>query len=196
MDERMKGILENIDKLQEELEQIFDERRDKLEYDIREGKARFAQEVKRRHKQLKVGLFAYLKDADLLSVLTSPFIYMNIIPFALIDLTVSLYQMVCFPVYGIPKVKRSRYIRLDRHRLAYLNVIEKLNCAYCGYCNGVLGFVREVSARTETYWCPIKHSGRVRGAHPRYRGFTEYGDPDEYRERLAELRDRVRNLKD
>ena len=196
MDARIKGILEKIDELQEELEQAYDERRDKLEYEIREGKARFEKEVKRRHKELKTGLFVYLKDADLLSVLTSPFINMNIVPFALIDLVVSLYQTVCFPVYGIPKVTRSRYIKVDRHRLAYLNIIEKLNCVYCGYCSGVLSYVREVIARTETYWCPVKHAGRIRGAHPRYKDFTEFGDPDEYRERLAELRDRVRNLKD
>jgi len=33
---------------------------------------------------------------------------------------------------------------MDRHHLAYLNVIEKLNCEYCGYANGVFAYVREI----------------------------------------------------
>ena len=30
------------------------------------------------------------------------------------------------------RVRRSRYFVIDRHHLAYLNGIEKLNCVYCG----------------------------------------------------------------
>ncbi len=46
------------------------------------------------------------------------------------DVTISLYQAVCFPIYGIPKVKRQDYIVFDRQYLQYLNLIEKINCAY------------------------------------------------------------------
>lgn len=31
------------------------------------------------------------------------------------------------------------YVVFDRRHLAYLNAIEKLNCAYCEYGNGVFG---------------------------------------------------------
>jgi hypothetical protein len=32
---------------------------------------------------------------------------------------------------------------IDRHRLGYLNVIEKANCVYCSYANGVVAYVRD-----------------------------------------------------
>jgi hypothetical protein len=76
----------------------------------------------------------------------------------------------------------------DRAGLRYLNALEKLNCAYCSYVNGVIAYVREVGSRTEQYWCPIKHARRVLGAHPRYRDFEEYGQGEQYKEKLDTLR--------
>ena len=93
-------------------------------------------------------------------VLTAPVIYSLIVPIVLVDLWVMAYQAICFPIYKIPKVRRRDYLVFDRHHLAYLNTIEKINCAYCSYCNGAIAFVREVASRTEVYWCPIKHARR------------------------------------
>jgi hypothetical protein len=58
---------------------------------------------------------------------------------------------------------------IDRHRLGYLNPVQKLNCVFCGYGNGVIAYAREITARTEQYWCPIKHALKVKGSHDRYR---------------------------
>jgi hypothetical protein len=76
----------------------------------------------------------------------------------------------------------------DRAALQYLNALEKLNCAYCSYVNGVIAYVREIASRTGQYWCPIKHARRVLGAHPRYAAFEEYGDGVHYQARLRTLR--------
>jgi hypothetical protein len=62
------------------------------------------------------------------------------------------------PVYLLsrlwhPKVRRSDYIILDRQKLRYLNSIERLNCAYCGYANGAIAYVQEIAGRTEQHWC-------------------------------------------
>ena len=87
-----------------------------------------------------------------------------VVPIALIDASFTIYQGLCFPLYGIAHVRRSVYIAaVDRRHLAYLNAIEKLNCVYCGYANGVLAYVREIAGRTEQYWCPIRHAKPVRG---------------------------------
>jgi hypothetical protein len=99
-----------------------------------------------------------------------------------------IYQSVCFRAYGIARVKRSSYIVFDRQHLAYLNGIEKLNCLYCGYANGVFAFVREVAGRTEQYWCPIRHARRVHAPHTHYREFVDYGDGEGYHRRLPLLR--------
>jgi hypothetical protein len=98
---------------------------------------------------------------------------------------VSLYQAICFPIYKIQKVKRKGYFNYDRAKLPYLNIIEKLNCTYCSYGNGVIAYAREVAACTEKYWCPIKHDSKIKGAHAYYRNFEEYGDAKDYQTRLV-----------
>jgi hypothetical protein len=81
---------------------------------------------------------------------------------------------------------------MDRHRLAYLNGIEKLNCAYCTYANGLIAYVREVAGRTEQYWCPIRHARRIPAPHRRYAHFFEYGDAAAYRHNLSAKRHELR----
>jgi hypothetical protein len=114
------------------------------------------------------------------------------VPIALLDLWISLYQLICFPVYRIPLVKRRGFIVFDRQHLAYLNAIEKANCLYCGYANGVLAYVREIAARTEQFWCPIRHAKRLRAPHAHYRLFVDYGDAEGYHKRLPILRDELK----
>ena len=88
---------------------------------------------------------------------------------------------------ALSRVRRSDYLLFDRNYLAYLNVLEKLNCAYCSYASGAIAFVREVAARTEQHWCPIKHARRIIGAHEHYREFIEFGDAEAYRGWLAKF---------
>src|SRR5690606_38505860 len=116
--------------------------------------------------------------------------YMIIFPAVLFDAFATVYQAVCFPVYGIPKVHRRDHIIIDRHRLRYLNGIEKLNCAYCGYLNGLLGYISEMAGRTERYWCPIRHARPGRSRHSQESAFLDYGDAEGYRTRLKDIRAR------
>ena len=106
------------------------------------------------------------------------FINAVIIPLVLLDLFVTIFQAACFPAYGIPKVKRSEYLVFDRSHLGYLNALQKRNCAYCSYANGLIAYVREIASRIEQYWCPIKHAKRLSGVHSRYAGFVEFGDAE------------------
>ena len=152
------------------------------------GHVWFDDEVRRKHRRLKQSLPAFLRDGSLRNLLTTPIIYSLWIPFLLLDLWVSLYQAICFPIYGIARVPRWPYFAIDRHKLAYLNTIERANCLYCSYATGVLGYVREVSARTEHYWCPIKHSRAIPAPHGHYQLFLDYGDAEGYRRDLTRLR--------
>ena len=93
--------------------------------------------------------------------IVSPFIFLPFFGLLLLDLMVSLYQAICFPVYGLEKVKRSTYILImDRNKLAYLNTFEKLSCMYCGYANGFLLYAKEIAGRTEKYWCGVMHEAK------------------------------------
>ena len=184
-------LTKKIAELQAEVDAEIAKRNAALRIGLEHGRVAFEEELLRRHRELKTTLSKYLLNANPLAVITAPFIYALIVPLLLLDLFVSVYQAVCFPAYGIPKVRRSDYFAFDRHHLAYLNAIEKLNCAYCSYANCLIAYVREIAARAEQYWCPIKHARRVIGSHSRYAAFEDYGDGEGYHNRAAELRDEL-----
>ena len=92
-------------------------------------------------------------------------------------------------------VKRGDYIVIDRHSLQYLNLIERLNCIYCGYFNGLIAYVQEIAARSEQYWCPLKHARKLSMIHSRYHKFIEYGDGEYYLKKYEELRKDFDDLK-
>lgn len=188
MTPQIAALAEKIRMLESELDAELAKRRAELRIGLEHGRVAFETELLRRHRALRRRLLPYLLGARPLVVLTAPVIYAGIVPFLLLDLFVSLYQAVCFPIYGIAKIRRSDYLVFDRGHLAYLNALEKLNCAYCSYANGLIAYTREIAARTEQYWCPIKHARRVIGTHARYAGFEDYGDAEGYQGRLVDLR--------
>ena len=166
-----------------------------LEEELHQEYERFTCEITKKREELlasyrhdRQGLLRYLATTPLLHLLSAPIIWSVLFPAMVLDGFVTLYQWVCFPIYKISKVKRSDYIIIDRHRLAYLNSIEKLNCLYCSYFNGLMGYISEVAARTEQYWCPIRHASRIKSIHSRYQKFFEYGDSTLYRQNIKELR--------
>lgn len=165
-------------------------------YRVLRGQGGFDREVQTAHERLRQSLPAYLWGANLFSLLTAPVVYSLLLPFAVLDLWVWAYQWVCFPIYGIARVPRGPYFALDRHTLAYLNAIEKANCTFCAYANGLLAYVREVAARTELYWCPIKHARAIPAPHVRYHRFFDYGDAEGYHRDLAAVRGTLRDPTD
>jgi hypothetical protein len=193
---RMLEIMDRIRELEADLEREVAAAQERWHYRFEAGRVRFEQEVYRRHRQMKTSIARFLRESDLPSTLSAPIIYSAVIPFLLLDAWISIYQRICFPIYGIPRVRRADYIIMDRWRLAYLNTIEKANCEYCSYANGLIAYVREVAARTEQYWCPIKHARRVHAPHSRYRHFVDYGDAEGYKRELPGLREDLRRLRD
>jgi hypothetical protein len=157
-------------------------------YRIRRGRVWFDQEVEQAHRRLRQTIPSYVREGSLRSLLTAPVIYSLLVPLGVLDAWVWAYQWICFPIYGIARVRRRRYFIMDRRRLAYLNGIEKANCTFCSYANGLIAYVREVAARTEQYWCPIKHARRIAAPHRRYDVFFDYGDAAGYRRGLLTLR--------
>lgn len=177
-----------VEKIEQEIKSAF--------YEVRDGKVWFSDEIKREHRKLKTSLVRYVLRSRVMAILTAPFIYAVIIPFVLLDLFVSVYQAVCFPVYGIPKARRRDYIAIDRNKLRYLNALEGFNCLYCSYGNGVLAYAVEIAGRTEQHWCPIKHARRVQNVHDRYAHFLPYGDAAAYRKEIEKVRCDFKDLKE
>lgn len=194
MNQKIKELLDRIRQIEDEIELEMERRRAELHIDFEKKRVRFEREVLEQQRRFKMGLFKYLRRAKLRHVVTAPIIYSVLFPMLLMDLFVTVYQYICFPLYGIPRVHRRDYFVYDRAYLGYLNIIEKINCGYCSYGNGLISYIREIVGRTEQYWCPIKHARRVLHAHPYYDGFVDYGDAEIYRQELKRLRAELATL--
>jgi hypothetical protein len=196
MNEQIRQILSQIKGLEDDLHRHLQEQQQSFNYRLEGTKVFFEQNIRIAQRRLKTGIIKFMLESQPRNLITAPFIYSVIFPVALLDAWVSIYQAICFPLYRIAKVPRSQYIIVDRHKLSYLNVIEKFNCIYCGYCGGVFAYAREIAARTEQYWCPIKHARRVLDPHRRYAQFADFGLAEEYHQTSSQLRKDLRREQD
>lgn len=194
MSQKLKELLHDVRELEARLTEKIQEKGQNLQFSIHEGKVSFEEKVLQRHRALAKTVRRFLLDSSLLKIVTAPVIYSLLFPLMLLDAAVWLYQVVCFPVYQIPRVIRREYVTLDRHKLSYLNVVERFNCDFCSYANGLIAYVREVAARTEQHWCPIKHARKVKDCHARQCLFCEYGDAEGFRQRFDQLRGEFEDL--
>jgi hypothetical protein len=195
MNDRIRNLLAQLEAAEKELEKAMQEHQVNINFSIKGKRVEFEHSVKAAHKQVKIGLIKWLGNRPI-NLLTAPIIYGMLFPILLLDACISLYQAICFPIYKIPNVKRSDYIIFDRHHLSYLNIVEKSHCMYCTYGNGLLAYATEIIARTEQYFCPIKHARKMLGRHARYAKFVEFGDAEDYQAKLEQFRtDLAKELK-
>ncbi len=192
MHDRIVQLLDRIVELQRDLEDELEQRQAQFRYHFEKRRIRFETEVLESQRKFRIGLFQFIRKARVTSLLSIPVIYGLAFPLLLVDLSVTLYQWICFTLWGMERVRRRDYLVLDRGQLAYLNLIEKVNCLYCSYANGLASYIREVASRTEQYWCPIKHARRVNQPHSRYWHYSDFGDAEGYRSALPRFRDELR----
>lgn len=190
--QKIDELITKIKALESELESELHQEYEKFTCEITKKR----EEILASYRHDREGLLRYLATTPILHLLSAPVIYAVLIPAFVLDIFVSLYQWICFPIYKIAKVKRSDYIIVDRHRLGYLNIIEKLNCLYCSYFNGLMGYISEIAARTEQYWCPIRHASRMKSIHSRYQKFFEYGESTRFRQESEKLRNELMEEKE
>ena len=110
-------LARSIRALERQLEVALAKRRIELNYEVRDGIVHFEHVIIAKHRLLKARLLSYVFGARPAMILTAPVIYSLIIPVVLLDLFVAVYQRVCFPVYGIPRVCRGDYLAFDREQL-------------------------------------------------------------------------------
>jgi len=192
----IEEILSQIKELENQLIEEFKKKEEKFFYKIENEKAKFEQRVILDGKSKIISSLKYLSSFPITVIATIPFIWAMIIPIILTDIFVTIYQAICFPIYKIPKVKRKEYVIMDRYNLFYLDKVERINCWYCEYFNGVVAYVREIAARTEQFWCPIKHSRPIKEKHSRYDNFFDFGDYTQYRDELNEKRTNFDDIKE
>ncbi len=188
MSDRIREMIEEIEDLKKRLGEEIAQHEKDITYEIQNGYVRFEKEVFDKQKENMKNLLAWFRDIPLLHLLASPLVYAMVIPAMLFDIVLFVYQQVVFRIFKFKFIKRSDYITFDRQYLGYLNPIEKLNCMYCSYFNGLMQYAAAIAGRTELYFCPIKHAKKVAYEHDYYDEFFRYGDEDEYQKKLETLR--------
>ena len=157
---------------------------------IEKKKNRVREAIRRRKtlRKYKISLWRTLSFFQFRFLLAAPFIYGMIVPTVFLHIFLEIYQQTVFRLCHIPRVRHRDHFFFDRRYLAYLNVLEKVNCCYCSYYNGLISYAREIGGKTERYWCPIKHAKRVWDPHGEYEHFFEYLDAEGYRKNRVKLR--------
>jgi len=188
MNDRIKEMIEEIETMKRKLGDEIVKEEEYINYEIHNGYIEFEKEISDRQKQNMMHLWDWFREIPLIQLLSAPVVYMMIVPAVMLDMMLFVYQNVVSRVFKIEFAKRSDYIVFDRQYLGYLNVVEKLNCLYCAYFNGVMQYASSIAARTELYFCPIKHAKKIAYTHEYYHVFLPYGDGDAYQKKLKELR--------
>lgn len=189
MSDKIKEIIAEIEAMKVKLGEEISQQESHISYEIHNGYVKFEKDVLEKQKENMKNLFAWFGEVSLLQFLAAPIIYGMVIPAILFDVLIFIYQQVVFRIFKFEFLKRSDYIVFDRHYLGYLNPIEKLNCVYCSYINGLMQYASAIASRTEFYFCPIKHAKKIAYKHEFYDDFLVYGDEEEYQTKLKELRD-------
>ena len=188
MESRLHTLVERIKELEQELAREIQKKEDEYYYKVFGKRVKFEEWIRHEQKALVQKIIPFVRESSWPVILSAPVIW-SVLPAALLfDLMMTLFQAVCFPIYGIPRVKRGDHIILDRSALPYLNVIEKINCQYCAYVNGLIAYTQEIAGRTEQFWCPIKHARKMTTIHRHYVKFLEFGDGPGYREKIETVR--------
>ncbi|MEI7891003.1 MAG: hypothetical protein WCI36_03450 [bacterium] len=180
MDSKIKKILVKIDELNDALKKEHLRVAEKYGFFVKKKKVIFLEKIRKQNKRFRMPAWKYAVPKSIRHIASMPFIYSMLIPAVILDVFITIYQFFAFPLYGIPKVKRSEYFVYDRRFLDYLNVIQKVHCVYCTYVNGLFAYAVEIGARTERYWCPIKAASKPKAYHGWYKEFADYGDPEEW----------------
>ncbi len=188
MNDRIQQLLQQMTALEDDLRAAISEQPSTMFFQIKGKRIEFEQSIKETHRRLKRNFFRWLITDRPQNLITGPIIYAMIIPLIITDLFITFYQATCFPIYGIKKVRRADYVIFDRQHLSYLNFIEKFHCTYCAYGTGMIAYISEIVARTEQYFCPIKHARKVLGTHARYINFLEFGEAEDYEAKLEMYR--------
>ena len=178
MRSNITDLLQKIEDLKIQLQSEYETLMERYDFAVENRKIIFSAKAREMQKGLKEGIFHYVFSAELRNVLSAPFIYAMIVPAVVLDLFLTVYQFTAFPLYGITRVRRSDHIVFDLKYLGYLNLLQKFNCLYCSYVNGLFSYAVEIGGRTERYWCPIKYARKLDQVHKYYPEFADFGDAE------------------
>ena len=192
MNDTIKNMIADIESMKEKLGEEIEKQESHVSYEIKNGYVAFEKEILEKQQENMKSLWQWFTETPLLHLLSSPVVYMMVFPAMLLDVMLFIYTKVVSAVFKFDFPPRDEYVVFDRQYLGYLNSMEKLNCMYCSYFNGLMAYASAIAGRTEFYFCPIKHAKKIAYKHEYYDAFLGYGDEERYQEKLKKLREEKR----
>ena len=104
---------------------------------------------------------------------------MPLIFIIVLDILTEIYHRISFSIYKIPLTIRSEYIKIDRYKLSYLSLRQKIYCTDCVYVKSIVAYWVKIADETEKHWCGIKYEPATNfheSVH--YSNLVEYGDEE------------------
>ena len=98
MSTRIDDLFARITCLERDLETELSRVRTKWHYRVEAGRVRFEREARLAHRRLKQSIPRFLRESRIATLLSAPLVYSMIVPIALLDLWISVYQSICFRV--------------------------------------------------------------------------------------------------
>jgi hypothetical protein len=191
MNDKINNMIADIETMKAKLGEEIAKQEDHASYEIKNGYVKFEKEIFARQQENMKSLWQWFTETPLLHLLSSPVVYMMVFPAMLLDVMLFIYAKVVSNIFKFSFPPRKEYVVFDRQYLGYLNSMEKLNCMYCSYFNGLMAYASAIASRTEYYFCPIKHAKKVAYKHEYYDAFLGYGEEEKYQERLKKLREKT-----
>lgn len=125
--------------------------------------------------------FKKYPEREISSILSIPSIWGMFVFFIVFEIVLEIYHQISFRIFRLPTVDRSKYIKIDRHKLNYLSFPDKMRCVYCGYANGVLAYAVKITGDTKKYWYTVKHEKDGHFVEPAHQiDFVEFSDEEEF----------------
>lgn len=93
--------------IEEELSAAVHEQESRMFFQIKVKRLELERSVKATHRNLKRSFFPWLETNRPQNLITVPIIYAMILPIPVFDMCVTIYQYTFFPIYPIPRVRRS-----------------------------------------------------------------------------------------
>lgn len=150
-----------------------------------------SRELKRYKEQIALQKLHEKQLTNIKYLLSTPFIYGMIVPMLFFHILIEIYHRVCFYLYDMEYIDYRNHFRFDRHRIGGISPLQKFNCIYCEYGNGLASFTKEVIGKTEAFWCPIKHEDSPESPHAYYQQFMEYGNGRNFEEKRETVREKL-----
>lgn len=102
MDSELAGLVARLKQLEEGFERKLDARRAEFRYRLERDKVVFERSVAEHHRRIRTEILRFLRQSALMDLLTAPVVY----SFVLLDFSLAVYQRLCFPIWGIGRVRR------------------------------------------------------------------------------------------